>query len=125
MNNMKINSEWKLRGMNPDDMLKQLKDYIDLLKEDKEAYAKKLREYNKDEEIVKLKKEIERLHDNSIYICIGNEKEMYNEFKTKHYKSCGTSNTIIELTPTGIGTAIKVKCPICGEAGDITDTNCW
>ena len=34
---MKTYSEWKLRGMNPDDMLKQLKDYIDLLKEDKEA----------------------------------------------------------------------------------------
>ena len=99
---MKINSEWKLRGMNPDDVLKQLKDYIDLLK-----------------------KEIERLWNNSIYVCVGNEKEMYNEFKTKHYKSCGTSNTIIELTPTGIGTAIKVKCPICGEEVDITDTNCW
>ena len=122
---MKIYSEWTLRGMNPDDMLKQLKDYIDLLKKDKEAYAKELREYNKDEEIVKLKKEIERLYDNSIHICVGNEKEMYNEFKTKHYKSCGTSNTIIELTPTGIGTAIKVKCPICGEEVDITDTDCW
>ena len=44
---MKIYSEWTLRGMNPDDMLKQLKDYIDLLKKDKEAYAKELRDYNK------------------------------------------------------------------------------
>ena len=55
---MKIYSEWTLRGMNPDDMLKQLKDYIDLLKKDKEAYAKELREYDKDEEIVKLKKRL-------------------------------------------------------------------
>ena len=55
---MKTYSEWKLRGMNPDDMLKQLKDYIDLLKKDKEAYAKELREYDKDEEIVKLKKRL-------------------------------------------------------------------
>ena len=55
---MKIYSEWTLRGMNSDDMLKQLKDYIDLLKKDKEAYAKELREYDKDEEIVKLKKRL-------------------------------------------------------------------
>lgn len=122
---MKIYSEWTLRGMNSDDMLKQLKDYIDLLKKDKEAYAKELREYDKDEEIVRFKKEIERLWNNSIYVCIGKEKEMYNEFKTKHYKSCGTSNTIIELTPTGIGTVIRVKCPICGEEVDITDIDCW
>lgn len=55
---MKIYSEWTLRGMNSDDMLKQLKDYIDLLKKDKEAYAKELREYDKDEEIVRLKKRL-------------------------------------------------------------------
>ena len=122
---MKTYSEWKLRGMNPDDVLKQLKDYIDLLKKDKEAYAKKLREYNKDEEIVKLKKEIERLWDNSIYVCIGKEKELYDEFKKDHYKSCGTSDIIITLAPVGIGTVIKVKCPICGEEVDITDTDCW
>ena len=68
MNNMKINSEWKLRGMNPDDMLKQLKDYIDLLKKDKEAYAKELREYDKDEEIAKLKKKNKKKRNNSIYV---------------------------------------------------------
>ena len=61
---MKIYSEWTLRGMNSDDMLKQLKDYIDLLKKDKEAYAKQLREYEKDEVIDKLKKEIERTYNN-------------------------------------------------------------
>ena len=43
MNNMKTYSEWKLRGMNPDDVLKQLKDYLDLLQQDQEAYAKKIR----------------------------------------------------------------------------------
>ena len=122
---MKIYSEWTLRGMNSDDMLKQLKDYIDLLKKDKEAYAKRLREYNKDEKIVELEREIERLWDNSIYVCIGKEKELYDEFKKDHYKSCGTSDIIITLSPIGIGTVIKVKCPVCGEEEDITDINCW
>lgn len=44
----------------------------------------------------------------------------------RHWKSCNNpSNFIYDLTGTGIGTVIKIKCPVCGEEQDITDYDCW
>lgn len=51
-------------------------------------------------------------------------------FKEKHAESCpaitaiGGKFTYI-FTPTGIGTAIVVRCNACGEEKDITDVNSW
>ena len=55
------------------------------------------------------------------------DKEMsqFREFKHSHYKSCGTSDVWVLLSPTGIGTIIKLKCPKCGEEVDITDIDSW
>ena len=46
--------------------------------------------------------------------------------KDSHYKSCKNgSKYLYELTGTGIGTAITIKCPVCGEEKNITDYDCW
>ena len=29
------------------------------------------------------------------------------------------------FTPTGIGVAVKIKCPYCGRTKDITNIDCW
>lgn len=29
------------------------------------------------------------------------------------------------MTPTGIGVAVKVRCPICNEEKDVTDYSVW
>ena len=49
----------------------------------------------------------------------------FKEFKHSHYKSCGTSDVWILLSTTGIGTAIKLKCPKCLAELDITDCEHW
>lgn len=51
-------------------------------------------------------------------------------FKDKHAESCPGISTIggkftYIFTPTGIGTAIVVRCNACGEEEDITDINSW
>lgn len=65
------------------------------------------------------------------------EEELYHEFYKKH-KSCrdklceddglnfcppGTIS--ITFTPTGIASAIKVKCARCGSEENITDYDSW
>ena len=55
-----------------------------------------------------------------------NEKKAERAFRDSHYKSCKNgSKYLYELTGTGIGTAITIKCPVCGEEKNITDYDCW
>ena len=59
------------------------------------------------------------------------EKEAYNEFEKEHMhnrlssKYNGGRAPYLIPTGTGIGTILKVVCPICGESKDITDNSVW
>lgn len=59
------------------------------------------------------------------------EKEAYNEFEKEHMhdrlssKYNGGRAPYLIPTGTGVGTNLKVVCPICGESKDITDTSVW
>ena len=59
------------------------------------------------------------------------EKEAYNEFEKEHMhdrlssKYNGGRAPYLIPTGTGVGTNLKVVCPICGESKDITDTSIW
>lgn len=59
------------------------------------------------------------------------EKEAYNEFEKEHMhdrlssKYNGGRAPYLIPTGTGIGTILKVVCPICGESKDITDSSVW
>lgn len=94
---------------------------------------KKLREYNKDEEIVKRDQKIRYLYDHSLQQLTDVEVQRATEFRKKHYEKCcgngkykGRGSTwIYTLTGTGIGMCIEIKCPVCGESEDITDTDSW
>ena len=118
-----------LRGKKIEDTLVLLKKQIDLLQKDKEDYRKDYinakQEVYKDEVIERLNKELERYRKNSLEVLSDKEMLQFKEFKHSHYKSCGTSDVWILLSPTGIGTAIKLKCPKCGEELDITDCDHW
>ena len=118
-----------LRGKKIEDTLVLLKKQIDLLQKDKEDYRKDYinakQEIYKDEVVERLNKELERYRKNSLQVLSDKEMLQFKEFKHSHYKSCGTSDTWVLLSPTGIGTAIKLKCPKCGEELDITDCDHW
>ena len=102
-------------------------------KETIEDLRKRLREYNKDEEIVKRDQKIRDLYDHSLLQLSDVELQREEAFREKHYEKCcgngkykGRGNTwIYTLTGTGIGTCIEIKCPLCGESEDITDTDSW
>ena len=121
--------EMRLRGKKIEDTLDLLKKQIDLLQKDKESYRKDYlnarQEVYKDEVVERLNKELERYRKNSLEVLSDKEMLQFKEFKHSHYKSCGTSDTWVLLSPTGIGTAIKLKCPKCGGELDITDCDHW
>lgn len=59
------------------------------------------------------------------------EKDRYRQFEQKHMhnrlesKANGGRAPYLIPNGTGIGTILKVVCPICGESEDITDTEAW
>ena len=59
------------------------------------------------------------------------EKQAYLDFEKAHThdrlssKYNGGRAPYLIPTGTGFGTNLKVKCPICGEEKDITDTEVW
>ena len=121
--------EMILRGKKIEDTLDLLKKQIDLLQKDKEDYRKDYinakQEVYKDEVIERLNKELERYRNNSLQVLSDKEMSQFREFKHSHYKTCGTSDVCVLLSPTGIGTIIKLKCPKCKEELDITDIDSW
>ena len=126
---LKRAEDMALRGKKIEDTLDLLKKQIDLLKKDKEDYRKDYinakQEVYKDEVIERLNKELERYRKNSLEVLSDKEMLQFKEFKHSHYKSCGTSDVWVLLSPTGVGTAIKLKCCKCGEELDITDIDNW
>ena len=126
---LKRAEEMTLRGKKIEDTLDLLKKQIDLLQKDKEDYRKDYinarDEVYKDEVVERLNKELERYRENSLEVLSDKEMSQFKEFKYNHYKSCGTSDVCVLLSPTGIGTIIKLKCPKCSEEVDITDCDHW
>lgn len=120
-----------------------LNNFDKLLADLKGAYAQnvqcierlqhKLDSWNKDEEIRKYRDEAEDARRHSLISMSDKEMEANKAFRKKHYESCAkpmhskaVGNTYIyEITGTGIGTIIKITCPLCGESEDITDTDSW
>ena len=121
--------EMILRGKKIEDTLDLLKKQIDLLQKDKESYRKDYinakQEVYKDEGIERFNKELEHKIKNSWQVLSDKEMLQFKEFKHSHYKSCGTNDVYVLLSPTGIGTIIKLKCCECGEEVDITDIDSW
>ena len=126
---LKRAEEMRLRGKKIEDTLDLLKKQIDLLQKDKEDYKKDYinakQEVYKDEVIERLNKELERYRENSLQVLSDKEMSQFKEFKHSHYKSCKTNDIWVLLSPTGIGTAITLKCPKCEEKLDITDIDNW
>ena len=59
------------------------------------------------------------------------EKEAYDRFEEEHMhdrlssRYNGGRAPYLIPTGTGVGTNLKVVCPICGESKNITDTSVW
>lgn len=97
------------------------------------VWQKTVEEWNKDDEIKKARDDAEYWRKHSLCHLSNKELERLKNFQERHYKKCAeplhskiVGNTYTyDLTGTGIGTIIKVTCPLCGESEDITDTSSW
>lgn len=104
----------------------EMVDYVNFCQEEKERYRAQLAEYNKDEEIQKLKSRIEKMSANSLMIMSDKEAAADKAFREAHYKKCKNGNSYqYTLTGTGIGVCIEITCPVCKKKKDITDTSSW
>lgn len=85
--------------------------------------------FNAQDEVKKANKRADRIASMSLHVLSDDEMASAKLFRDKHYKSCqsGKMSTTFEyiLTGTGIGTAIEIRCPVCGHTENITDYSNW
>lgn len=106
--------------------LNSIKQAVNYLVRDNKALRATLNKYNKDVEIKAKDDEIRSIQQRSISVLSPVEYERDKEFRERHYQICKNgSHFIYDLQGTGIGTIVKIKCPICGIEKDITDAESW
>lgn len=124
--------DWKkavLRGKDIKDTLKELEALIDILQEDKEdyrqAYLKVKDEKFKDEELERLREELDFYKRNSLVTLSDEQMKRANEFIHEHYKKCETGHRsfVYTVTPTNVITIVELRCPVCGEIIDVSNYN--
>jgi hypothetical protein len=115
-----------LRGKDIKDSLKELESQIDMLQDDKEYYRRLYVEVRdekfKDEEMKRLREELEFYKRNNLVTLSDAQKKRADEFIHEHYKKCDTGykNFVYTVTPTNVITIVELRCPVCGEIIDVS-----
>ena len=134
MDKRNVDKMWEkaiLRGKDVKEMLQELSDKIELMQEDHddlvESYRKLKDEKFKDEEIKRLKEELDFYQRNTLVTLSDNQRENARRFQKEHYENCKTGKVSFKYTiiPTGIGNVVEIRCPKCGEILDLTDYDLW
>ena len=118
-----------LRGKDIKDTLKELENQIDMLQDDKEDYRQAYLEVKdekfENEEIKRLKEELDFYKRNSLAVLSDAQRERAEEFQREHYKKCDTGHRsfIYTVTPTNVITIVELRCPKCGEIIDVSNYN--
>ena len=113
------------KSINLEKCFEDILTYIKQCEEQKDNALKKLEEWNKDEEILKLKEEIKKIRNENKYGFAITEEEhkvisewMENHIKEKHngnnYAGAIGGNFTYKFVPTSIGTIGEIHCS-CGE----------
>lgn len=105
--------------------LESIKKSVDSLVLDNKALRSQIKGFNKDVAIKAKDDEIRSIYQRSIAVLSPVEYERAKTFREKHYQSFKNNRYIYDLEGTGIGTIVKIKCPVCGEEKDITDLDSW
>lgn len=108
---------------NMDDILNGIKAKFERQENEIKKLRDKIDHYNKDEEIQKLKEEIEKIKVNSLFNLTDVEKKRDLAFKQKHTEmhDQDCSGFMYRIDYDAIGSFLTIKCPVCGEEEDITD----
>ena len=134
MNKRNADEMWEkaiLRGKDVKSILQELSDKIELMQEDHddlvESYRKLKDEKFKDEEIKRLKEELDFYQRNTLVTLSDKQRENARRFQKEHRDNCETGMRSFKYTiiPTGIGNVVEIRCPKCGEILDLTDYDMW
>lgn len=118
-----------LRGKDIKDSLKELESQIDMLQDDKEYYRRLYVEVRdekfKDEELKKVKEELDFYKRNNLVTLSDAQMKRAEEFQREHYKKCETEHRsfVYTVTPTNVITIVELRCPKCGEIIDVSNYN--
>ena len=103
-----------------------IKKYVDYLVRDNKALRATIKRYDKESGIKAKEDEIHSIQQRAISALSPVEHDHDKAFRERHHQSCKNgSRFIYDLQGTGIGTIVKIKCPICGKEEDITDLDSW
>lgn len=104
----------------------KIKESVDYLVKRNQELQKELNEYDKVAGIKAKEDEIRSIRQRAITVLSLKEYERDKAFRDRHYQLCKNgSRFIYDIQGTGIGTVVKIKCPICGVEEDITDIESW
>lgn len=104
----------------------KIKESVDYLVKRNQELQKELNEYDKVAGIKAKEDEIRSIRQRAITVLSLKEYERDKAFRDRHYQLCKNgSRFIYDIQGTGIGTVVKIKCPICGAEEDITDIESW
>jgi 3-methyladenine DNA glycosylase Tag len=107
-------------------LMEKITEQVQELRDDNARLRKRLKEYDQAEEIKSRDAEINSLHERSLMMLSEKERNAQKAFRERHYASCKNGgHYVYDLVGTGVGTAISIKCPVCGEEENITDYDCW
>lgn len=118
-----------LRGKDIKDSLKELESQINMLQDDKEYYRRLYVEVRdekfKDEEVKRLKEELDFYKRNNLVTLSDEQMKRAKEFQHEHYEKCDTGHRsfVYTVTPTNVITIVELRCPKCGEIIDVSNYN--
>ena len=103
-----------------------IKKSVYYLVRDNKALRATIKRYDKESGIKAKEDEIQSIQKRAISVLSPVEYDRDRAFRERHYQLCKNgSRFIYDLQGTGIGTIVKIKCPICGKEEDITDLDSW
>ena len=106
--------------------LNAIRCYVAYLVHENETLRATINKYDKDAGIKAKEDEIRSIQQRAITVLSPKEYKRDKAFRDRHYQLCKNgSRFIYDLQGTGIGTVVKIKCPICGAEEDMTDIESW
>lgn len=119
------------------EILTELADYVSEAEQERADAVQKVKDFNKDEEIVKLKKQLEEKRERDkntfVFTVDADRVAKIREWKAQHEKEkhggSGYAGAIggrytYEFTPTSIGEFGRIRCS-CGDHFDFDDGSDW
>lgn len=103
----------------------------DRLNDENKSLRERIASFNEADEIKKHSDAVRDIRKRSLLVMTEKEAEAEIRFRDEHAHFRGTKMSLFhsifqyEITGTGIGTILKIRCPRCGQEQDITDYDAW